>query len=85
MKVNILFEKCDPEKAMDPSLPYTAYLVSYKDKETVFYDVTICNKVSDLFDHYYDTYKNVISLTQSNGKINPKLWNDPKQKKEKKK
>lgn len=78
-KVNILFEKCNPDQAMDTSLPYTAYLVTYDDKGTIKYDITVSNKQADIFDHYYDTYKSVIAITQSNGKMNPKLWNNPKQ------
>jgi|TARA_B100002019_G_scaffold202268_1_gene175335 hypothetical protein len=84
MKVKIIHEKCDPEKATDTSLPYTAYLVSYKHEDKICYDVTISNKAADIFDHYYDLYKNVISMTQANGKVNPKLWVDPKQPKKKK-
>lgn len=84
-KVNILFERCDPEKSNVKSLPYTAYLVSYKHEEQVCYDITVSSKEADIFDHYWDTYKNVISMIQSNGQVNPKVWKDPNKKPTKKK
>jgi hypothetical protein len=28
--MKIIHEDCDPDKALDKSLPYTAYLVEYK-------------------------------------------------------
>ena len=37
------------------------------------------HKQSEIFDHYYDKYKNVKALIQSKGIVNPKLWRDPKE------
>ena len=46
------------------------------------YDIAIGDKAVDLFDYYYDLYKkDFIKFTQSEGRINPKLWKDPSQKK----
>ena len=36
--------------------------------------------MSEIFDHYYDKYKNVLAIVQSDGKVAPKLWKDPNQK-----
>jgi len=79
--MNILHENCDPKLAEDPKLPYTAYLIQYADKEVVKFDLSIGYSTVELFDHYYDKYKNVMSMIQSNGKVNPKLWNAPQAKK----
>ena len=79
MSIKIVHENCDPEKAEDKTLPYTAYLVTYLQDGKKTYDVSICNKKVDLFDHYYDKYKNVKALIQSKGIVNPKLWRDPKE------
>ena len=72
--MKILDENCDPKVAEDPKLPYTAYLIQYADKEVVKYDLTIGDSKVEIFDHYYDKYKNVMKMIQSNGRMNPKLW-----------
>lgn len=73
--IKIVHENCDPELANDKSLPYTAYLVEYIDGEKTLYDITICGKKVDLFDHYYDAYKkNFIGFKQTDGRMNPKLY-----------
>lgn len=80
--VKVLKEKCTPDDAQDRSLPYTAYLVEYKVDDKPTFDIAVANKATDLFDYYYDLYKkNFVKFTQSDGRINPKLWNDPTQKK----
>ena len=82
--MKIIHEKCDPKLAEDRKLPYTAYLIEYVDKENgedkTFYDITISQKAVDMFDYYYDKYKNVIAIKQSMGNVPPKLWKDPNQK-----
>ena len=82
--MKIIHEKCDPKLAEDRKLPYTAYLIEYVDKENgedkTFYDITISQKAVDMFDYYYDKYKNVLAIKQSMGKVPPKLWKDPNQK-----
>ena len=84
--VKILKEKCTVDDAKDKSLPYTAYLVEYKVDDQPTFDIAIANKAVELFDYYYDLYKkNFVKFTQSEGRINPKLWNDPKQPKPPKK
>ena len=78
--IKILKQNCDPKDAEDKSLPYTAFLVEYKQDGKPVYDIAIGNKSVDLFDYYYDLYKkNFIRFTQSAGIVNPKLWNDPTQ------
>ena len=80
--VRVFKSKCTPDDALDKSLPYTAYLVEYKVDDKPAFDIAIASKAVDLFDYYYDLYKkNFIRFTQSEGRINPKLWNDPSQKK----
>ncbi len=80
--VRVFKSKCTPDDALDKSLPYTAYLVEYKVDDKPAFDIAIASKAVDLFDYYYDLYKkNFIKFTQSEGRINPKLWNDPTQQK----
>ena len=82
LTLNILKENCDPKKDNNSALPYNAYLVQYKvgDKEETRWDLTMAYKMSEIFDHYYDKYKNVLKIVQSEGKVPPKLWKDPNQK-----
>ena len=73
--MKILYEDCDPDKAQDKSLPYTAYLVEYKVDNVSHYDLVVGKKRTDIFDSYWDKYKNdFVTMTQSEGRVNPKLW-----------
>ena len=86
-KVRVIHEKCDPELANDKRLPYTAYLVQYEDDGKIYHDISIANKQADLFDHYWDLFKKGFkSMVQTEGHVNPKLWDpNPKQPKAEKK
>jgi len=82
-----LYKKdCDPSAAQDRSLPYTAYLVEYLQDGMTHFDIVISGKKSEIFDHYWDNYRNdFVTFTQTEGRVNPKLWNDPTKTKDKKK
>ena len=76
--VKVLKEKCTVDDAKDKSLPYSAYLVEYKVDNVSCFDIALTGKEADLFDYYYDLYKkDFVKFTQSEGRSNPKLWNDP--------
>lgn len=74
MKIKIVYEDCDPTAAEDRSLPHTAYLITYRDGGKIKHDIAISSKRVEIFDHYWDRYRNVISMTQTEGRVNPKLW-----------
>ena len=75
--MKIIHENCDPKLAQNPKLPYTAYLVEYEKDGKTCYDITLCQKAVEMFDHYYDKYKKGLKgWKQSQGRISPKLWND---------
>jgi len=57
--------------------------VEYDDGNKVCYDIAVSSKRVEIFDYYWDKYRNVISLKQSEGRTNPKLWQDPRKKKKK--
>jgi hypothetical protein len=85
LKITILHEDCDKELSKDASLPYTTYLVEYKLDGTIRYDIVNCKKMIDIFDHYWDHYRHdFIGITQTEGRINPRNWNDPNKKSKKK-
>ena len=83
--LNLLHENCDPELAKDTSLPCTAYIIEYNTEGGVQHDIVISAKKSEIFDHYWDKYHSVISMKQTEGRANPKLWQDPNAKPAKKK
>ena len=79
--MRLIQEKCDPKAADDRQLPYTSYLVKYLKDGKITYDVVVCNKRVELFDHYYDKYnKDFIRFDQTEGRVSPKLWNNGKKK-----
>ena len=56
-KLKILQQDCDPTAAEDKSLPYSSYLVEYYDNGKRRFDLVVANKQVDIFDHYWDEYK----------------------------
>jgi len=50
----------------------------------VCHDLAIAGKKVDIFDYYWDLYRHdFITFKQTEGRVNPKLWNDPNQKSKK--
>ncbi len=71
-----IVENCNPKEDNNTKLPYTAYLVEYKVDEEVRYDIAMGDKTVDIFDVYYDKYKNdFIGMKQSEGRVPPNRWN----------
>ena len=68
MTVVVLHEKCELGKAEDKKLPSDSFLVSYKVEDEIKYDITRAASQSELFDHYYDNYKNVQKINLLNNK-----------------
>ena len=83
--VKIISEDCDPSASLDRSLPSSAYMVEYQEGGLSKYDLVMSGRVVEIFDMYYDKYKkDLVNITQAEGRISPKLWNPPGAKKEKK-
>ena len=59
----ILLEKTTPEKAKDTSFPTDAYNVVYTVDGEDRLDVCRAQKAANIFDLYYDRYKNVKALS----------------------
>ena len=75
--MKILFENCDPDQAKDRELPNNAFLIEYKVDEGAAssYDIAAAAKQSEIFDHYYDKYKKgFVTMKQTEGRVNPKLY-----------
>ena len=73
--MKILYENCQAKDASDTSLPYTSYLVEYVKDGKVQYDVSVGDKKSELFDYYWDKYKQDLKkIDNTGGLVNPNRW-----------
>ena len=73
--MKILYENCQAKDAGDTSLPYTSYLVEYVKDGKVQYDVSVGDKKSELFDYYWDKYKQDLKkIDNTGGLVNPNRW-----------
>ena len=72
---SILFKDCDPSQSKDTELPTNSFLIEYLQGETTHFDIVMSSKKVDIFDHYWDKYKkDLLNITQTEGRINPKLY-----------
>ena len=75
---------CDPSAAQDRSLPRDTYLVTYGDNGEEKYDIVQGLKL-DIFDQYWDKYRDFRGMEWTEGTVNPKMWGYiPKESKKKK-
>ncbi|BCV07392.1 MAG: hypothetical protein CM15mL1_1170 [Libanvirus sp.] len=74
-RVKQLKRDCKPEDANDRSLPSNSYLISYNDGTKIAHDIVMSSKQADIFDFYYDNYKDTKMIwKQTEGRIQPRLW-----------
>ena len=79
-KIKLIFEKCPRDKANDKKLPSDSFVVSYNDNEELKYDIVRASAQVDVFDAYYDKYKNVKGIEWTKGIIHPKTYEGQTQK-----
>lgn len=82
--INIIHANCDPSAAEDSSLPRDSYLVTYGNEGSLQFDIVQGLQV-DIFDHYWDKYRDVKGMQWTEGKTNPKMWGYKSSDKKKKK
>ena len=76
MSVNIIHEKCEKAAAEDKTLPRNAYLVTYVCEDKVTYDIVMADGKADVFDEYWDKYKEGLQkIDWAEGNVKPSLWN----------
>ena len=83
--MKIIQSDCDASIALDRTLPNNANLIENIEGDITKSDLAMSSKQVEIFDHYYDKYKkDLINITQSEGRVNPKLWGiEVKEKKKK--
>jgi hypothetical protein len=70
----IIHKDCSPELKKNKELPLDSYLVSYKVDDNLKYDIAQSGSVVEIFDYYYDEYRNVKSINWTDGRVNPRLY-----------
>ena len=73
-KIKLLFEKCPLDKASDKKLPSDSFIVSYDQDKELKYDIVRASAQVDVFDAYYDKYKNVKSIQWTQGIVHPRTY-----------
>ena len=62
-KIRLIFEKCPLDKSNDKKLPSDSFVVSYEEDKELKYDIIRAAAQVDVFDAYYDKYKNCLLYT----------------------
>ena len=73
-KIKLIFEKCPRDKADDKKLPSDSFIVSYEHDKELKHDIIRAAAQVDVFDAYYDKYKNVKGIEWTKGIIHPKTY-----------
>ena len=73
-KIRLIFEKCQRDKANDKKLPSDSFIVSYEHDKELKHDIIRAAAQVDVFDAYYDKYKNVKGIEWTKGIIHPKTY-----------
>ncbi|MDW7641835.1 MAG: hypothetical protein SCG72_05470 [Nitrosarchaeum sp.] len=81
--MKIIHQDCEKSLSKNKSLPTDSYLVTYISEEETKNDIVQSVSQADIFDYYYDLYKNVISIDWTDGKISPRFYGQTKPEKKK--
>lgn len=80
--MKVIHQDCDPTLSEDRSLPYNTFLIEYTVEGIAHFDIASGAGQVDIFDEYWDKYKNDFkNMTQTEGRVNPKQWNPKNPKK----
>ena len=83
--MQVIHEKCEKKVADDKKLPKSSYLVTYVVEEKLTHDIVIADSRVEIFDHYYDKYKEGLQdICWTMGTMNARTWNGLKTPPEKK-
>lgn len=82
-----VFKKdCDPSEAKDKTLPVNSWIITYNDGEKICHDIVIAGKQLDIFDYYWDRYRDdKMSWEYTSGTVSAKLWQGRQESNSKKK
>ena len=72
--MKVLHEQCEKNKSEDKKLRLDSFLITYKVDDETKYDVARGGSTVEIFDYYYDKYKNVQGISWTKGIVNPKTF-----------
>ena len=72
--VKILHEQCEKNKSDDKKLPLDSFLITYKVDEEIKYDIARAASAVEVFNYYYDKYKNVQGIAWTKGIVTPRSF-----------
>ena len=73
-KIRLIFEKCPRDKANDKKLPSDSFIGTYEHDKELKHDIIRATAQVDVFDAYYDKYKNVKGIEWTKGIVHPKTY-----------
>ena len=73
-KIRLIFEKCPRDKANDKKLPSDSFIVTYEHDKELKHDIIRAAAQVDVFDAYYDKYKNVKGIEWTKGIVHPRTY-----------
>lgn len=71
--INIIHLNCEYSFSEDKNLPRDSYIVTYGDNNEEKNDI-VQGLRADIFDYYWDKYRDVRRMDWTEGKVNPKMW-----------
>ena len=74
MSLDFIHKDCHHSMSKDKKLPKDSFLVVYKVKEEIKHDITRAGSKVEIFDHYYDNYDGVVSITWTEGIVDPRTY-----------
>ena len=73
MTLDFIHKDCHHSMSKDKKLQ-NSFLVVYKVKDEIKHDITRAGSKVEIFDHYYDNYDGVVSITWTDGIVDPRTY-----------
>ena len=74
MTLDVIHKECDSNLSKDKKLPKDSFLVVYKVKDEIKHDITRAGSMVEIFDHYHDNFDGVVSITWTDGIVDPRTY-----------
>ena len=78
MTLDVIHKDCDRNLSKDKKLPKDSFLVVYKVKDEIKYDITRAGSQVEIFDYYYDNFDGVVSIAWTSGIVDPRTYMNSK-------
>ena len=78
MTLDIIHKDCKQDLSKDKKLPKDSFLVVYEVDGETKHDITRAASQVEIFDHYHDNFGKVISITWTDGIVDPRTYANSK-------